>query len=109
MTRTSGTFALDLTGGSAEIRDHQGDLELEAAACDVVVHDLRGRLAPRLAGGSLDVRQGTGVFEGTAADAVLLFDGWLGYVTLRAAGTTVEARRVEEPRRPGTSREPASS
>lgn len=98
MTRTSGSFAVTLDRGSAEIRGHQGDLELDATASEVSAYDLRGKLRPRLVGGSLDVRQGTGVFDGIVSDAVVVFDGWLGYVTLRGDGATVEGREVDMPR-----------
>lgn len=99
LTGTRGLTSLTLESGSAELRAHQGDLQLEAIGAEVTLIDPQGKLEPILHGGSLDLRSGTGSFTGTATGAVVLSDGWHGRFVLEADGSTVEARGSDGPDR----------
>lgn len=87
-----GPLDLTLDGGSAEVRDHRGDLELVARGADVLVADQEGRLDVDLDGGRLDVVGGAGPCGGAARGADLLFDDRGGPAELEARDGTLEAR-----------------
>ena len=95
LARTRGVLSLTLHSGSAEVRGHEGHIQLESTDAELTLIDPQGRLQPALTGGSLDVRGGSGNIAVTAEDATLLFDGWRGPLTLTGNNSSLDATGMD--------------
>ncbi|MEM7349931.1 MAG: hypothetical protein AAF657_03940 [Acidobacteriota bacterium] len=90
--RGTGTLRLQLTGGTTEVDDYQGILELSARDSEIWLDETRGNVNLSVQGGSLVLRRGIGRCDGEVDDAQVQLETWRGPVDLQARGSTIEAR-----------------
>ncbi len=95
LTGTEGGLALTVTGGSTQVLEHRGRLELTAIDAGVAVAGHQGGIVSDLEGGSFEIEGGEGTFSAKAAGAELSFDDWRGPAEVRARDSEIDVRGAE--------------
>jgi len=88
----SGSFDLDVGGGTTQINGHSGPLKVAAVGTELSISDSVGQCQLQLYGGTAMGRRSRGDLQGTADETRVFLDQWYGAITLESASSTVEVR-----------------